>query len=66
MAWTICFVVTFAISLVTKAKPEAELEGLVYSLTEKPRTQGQKWFENPYVLAAIVLAVTTYLNYKYW
>ena len=66
MAWTICFVVTFAISLVTKAKPEAELEGLVYSLTEKPRTKDQVWYENPYVLATIVLAVTTYLNYKYW
>jgi SSS family solute:Na+ symporter len=66
ISWSTCFVVTWALSLVTKAKPESELEGLVYSLTKRPRTANQKWFENPYVLAIIVLTMTTYLNYLYW
>src|SRR5947208_2322820 len=32
-AWTSCFVVTIAVSLATRPRPEAELEGLVYGLT---------------------------------
>jgi SSS family solute:Na+ symporter len=66
MSWSICFMVTLLVSLITKPKPESELEGLVYSLTTKPRTKYQSLHENPYVLAGVVLVVTTYLNYLYW
>jgi SSS family solute:Na+ symporter len=65
-AWSICFVVTALISLVTKAKAETELEGLVYSLTKRPRTKYQQWHENPYILSGVVLSVTIYLNYLYF
>ena len=32
-AWTVCFVVTIAVSLATSPKPDEELKGLVYGLT---------------------------------
>ena len=35
-AWTSCLVVTFAVSMVTKPKPESELQNLVYGVTEMP------------------------------
>src|SRR5580698_8018495 len=35
-AWSVCFAITIAVSLATAAKPEAELHGLVYGLTEIP------------------------------
>ncbi len=65
MAFSICFVVTLAISLFTKPKADADLKGLVYSLTEK-RVENVSWWERPYALAAVVLVITTYLNYLYW
>src|SRR5262252_6739672 len=34
MAWTTCFVITILVSLVTKPRPESELRGLVYGVTE--------------------------------
>lgn len=65
-AWMICFLTTWAISLFTKAKKESELEGLVYSLTKRPKAENLGWHENPYVLSGLVLTVTVYLNYLYF
>ncbi len=61
-AWTVCFVVTIAVSSVTKARDERELEGLVHSLTPKPRDERLPWQLRPMTLGAIVLAVTALLN----
>src|SRR5213078_2343744 len=36
-AWTTCFVVTILVSLATRPRPAAELEGLVYGLTKIKR-----------------------------
>jgi SSS family solute:Na+ symporter len=66
MAWVICFVVTWVISLVTKPKAESELVGLVYSLTKKPEITHKTWYENPMILSLIVILITAYLNYLYW
>jgi SSS family solute:Na+ symporter len=35
-AWSVCFVVTILVSLVTAPKKDEELRGLVYGLTEIP------------------------------
>jgi SSS family solute:Na+ symporter len=49
-------VVTVAVSFCTKARPEKELVGLVYSLT--PRSKSAKvWWQRPEALAAGVLLV---------
>src|SRR6478672_3360251 len=61
-AWTICFVVTVAVSLVTRPRDERELAGLVYSLTERPRDAQLPWHRRPAVLGVVVLAATLLLN----
>jgi len=61
-AWTVCFVVTIVISLVTRPRPEGELRGLVYSLTERQRDEGLVWWQRPVMLAVAVLAMTLALN----
>ncbi|PYO38737.1 MAG: Na+/galactose cotransporter [Gemmatimonadetes bacterium] len=62
VAWVTCFLVTILVSLVTRPRPEAELGGLVYGLTEKPRDTVAHWYERPVVLAAGVLGLTVLLN----
>jgi len=62
VAWTVCFVVTIAVSLATRPHPEDSLRGLVYSLTERPRDTAAAWYARPSVLAVGVLALTALLN----
>jgi SSS family solute:Na+ symporter len=61
-AWTVCFVVTIVISLVTKPRPDEELKGLVYSLTEKQRDEGVPWYKRPMALGVVVLLAALILN----
>lgn len=61
-AWTVCFVVTIVVSLLTRPRPEAELRGLVYGLTDRPRDHGFPWHQRPITLGVIVLAMTLVLN----
>ena len=65
-AWTTCFIVTIAVSLVTHARPDQELKGLVYSLTTQPRDDELVWHKRPGTLAAVVLALTLALNLIFW
>src|ERR1700749_3187851 len=46
-AFTINFVLTVIISLITKPRPEKELVGLVYSLTPKPVEHHMAWYARP-------------------
>jgi SSS family solute:Na+ symporter len=61
-AWTVCFAVTIAVSLMTRARADRELVGLVYSLTAKPRDGQLAWYRRPAVVGAIVVAATAMLN----
>lgn len=65
-AWTTCLLVTIAISLVTKPKPEKELHNLVYGITDKPSDEPVAWYERPGILAMIVGAVLICLNLIFW
>jgi SSS family solute:Na+ symporter len=65
-AWTTCFVVTIVISLLTKPRPDNELKGLVYALTDRPKDVGLEWYEKPAVLAAVVLSMLVVLNWIFW
>jgi len=62
IAFIVCFVVTFLVSLVTKPKPESTLVGLVYSLTPRQKDRSKIWYKNPLVLGIIVLVITFILN----
>jgi len=61
-AWTVCFLVTIAVSLVTAPRAPSELRGLVYSLTERPQDARLPWFERPVILGGLVLTGTLLLN----
>jgi SSS family solute:Na+ symporter len=43
-------------------KPDEELRGLVWGLTEKKEAEEQAWYKKPWVLAAVALAITLALN----
>ena len=63
VAWVTCMVVTTMISLATpKVKTDEELTGLVYSLTPKPPSENERWYEQPVTLGIIVLVCTLILN----
>ena len=61
-AWTVCFLITIAVSLATRPREDKELAGLVYSLTERPSEENVAWYLRPVVLAVIVLSATLVLN----
>jgi SSS family solute:Na+ symporter len=61
-AFSVCLLVTAAVSLMTRPRPDTELVGLVYSLTDRPRDAGLAWYQRPAILGLIVLAATGLLN----
>jgi solute:Na+ symporter, SSS family len=66
VAWTVCFVVTILVSLVTRPRPDKELVGLVYALTEKPHEGHLTWYQRPVALGVIVLLMTLALNFLFY
>jgi len=65
-AWSACFVVTILVSLLTRARDEKELTGLVYSLTARPKEGHLAWYQRPVTLGVIVLLMTLVLNIVFW
>lgn len=63
MAWVVCFIVTVLVSFVTKPRPDEEMRGLVYSLTERQVHDNPCWYRRPLPLAAVVLCATLALNF---
>jgi SSS family solute:Na+ symporter len=66
IAFSVCLIVTYVISLFTKRKPENQLVGLVYSLTPRQQDKNRVWYKNPLWLAIIVLAITLFLNILFY
>jgi len=62
VSWIANFFTTIIVSLVTRPKPDEELKGLVYSLTEKPSFHQDKWYLKVVPLSLILLAITIILN----
>lgn len=65
-AFTTCFVVTIAVSLATTPRRDAELEGLVYSLTPKQVDNVKAWYQKPSVFAAVVMVAMITLNVLFY
>ena len=61
-SWIANFFTTIAVSLVTKPKPDEELRGLVYSLTEKVYGTEKRWYLKPAPLGILLLVITILLN----
>jgi SSS family solute:Na+ symporter len=62
IAWTVCFLVTIAISLMTSPRPDKELVGLVYGLTKKPNNENAVWYKRPGLVAIGIGALVLILN----
>ncbi len=65
-AWTVCFVVTILVSLMTRPRKEEELTGLVYSLTKRSSDGHLPWYKRPVVLGVVVLGLALILNIIFW
>lgn len=65
-AWLVCFVLTLLISLVTKPKPDAELEGLVKGMTPKADDGVAGLVGRPAFWAGVAGAVLVGLNLYFW
>ncbi len=65
-AWTVTFVLTVGISLVTEPRKDEDLVGLVQGLTKKTEMQGSPWYKKPLLWALVSLAVCTLLNILFW
>src|SRR5215475_610736 len=61
-----CALVTLVISLVTKPKPDAELQGLVYGATEIPSESYVTTWHRPWFWAAVVGAAFVIVNIIFW
>ena len=64
-AFSINFLVTIAVSLATRPRPEGDLVGLVYSLTPKPVESHLQWYQRPVTLAIGVLGMLVVLNFVF-
>jgi SSS family solute:Na+ symporter len=66
-AWSACFVMTVVISLATRrTKSDAELTGLVYSLTPRPTDTERSWLRTPEGMGVVVLLLVVVLNVIFW
>jgi SSS family solute:Na+ symporter len=66
IAWTACFIITVAVTMVTKPRPVSELHNLVYGVTDLPHEEGAPWYKRPGPLAIIVVIVLVIMNIIYW
>src|SRR5437764_2456643 len=61
-----CVVVTVLVTLVTKPKPDAELVGLVYSLTPIAKEEHASWLHRPLVWGILALVALVILQIIFW
>ena len=61
-----CVLVTVVVSLATKPKPDNELTGLVYGLTEVPSVENVPFYQKPLFWAGVVTVVFFALNIIFW
>lgn len=67
VAWSLCFIITIIISLLTKQKKsDEELKGLVYSMTPKVVEHDVPWYKRPLALGVVVLLAALVLNIIFW
>jgi len=65
-SWLVCIGVTVIVSYMTRPKPVAELDGLVYGISHIPHEQDEHWYQKPMVWAIAVTVVFIVLNVIFW
>ena len=66
--WAFLFsaIVIVVVSLLTKPRPIAELDGLVYGATKLPTEEPVAWYKTEYTWAAVVIIIFAGLNILFW
>ncbi len=66
--WAFCIsaIVIVLVSLVTKAKPVAELDGLCYSCTVLPKEEPVPFYKNVWLWALLAVCIFAALNILFW
>ena len=66
--WAFLFsaIVIVIVSLFTKPRPVAELDGLVYGATKLPTEEPVPWYQTEYTWAFIVIVIFAALNILFW
>jgi SSS family solute:Na+ symporter len=65
-SWLICFLVTVIVSLCTAPKPDNQLRGLVWGLTDLPTERGMPFYKRPLFWAAGVGIFFVILQWMFW
>ncbi len=65
-SWLVCILVTVIVSYLTKPRPVAQLEGLVYGVSRIPEEHAEHWYQRPIVWAGAVSVVFVLLNLIFW
>jgi solute:Na+ symporter, SSS family len=65
-SWVVCVTVTVVVSLLTEPKPDSELVGLVYGVTEIPQEGDMALWHRPIFWAVIVAVVFVIFNILVW
>jgi SSS family solute:Na+ symporter len=61
-----CVVVTVLVTLVTRPRPDEELRGLVYSLTDVPHEAETSWLYRPAFWGVVALVIFAVLQVIFW
>jgi SSS family solute:Na+ symporter len=66
--WACLFtaIVIFVVSMFTKPRPAAELEGLVYGVTPLPKEDPVPFYKNEWMWAGLVVVIFAALNILFW
>jgi len=65
-SFSVTVIVTFVVSLFGKARPVAELNGLVYGATKLPKEEPVPFYKNEWYWAAIAVVLFVALNVIFW
>ena len=65
-SWIVCVVVTIVVSYMTKAKSDAELNGLVYGVTTIPHEAAVPIYQRPAFWATVVAVFFVAVNILFW
>lgn len=65
-SWIVCVIVTVFVSYITKAKSDAELNGLVYGVTAIPHEAEVPFYHRPAFWAVVVAVAFFFVNIFFW
>jgi SSS family solute:Na+ symporter len=65
-AFLTTIIIIFVVSLFTKPKPVAELDGLVYGVTRLPKELPVPFYRNEFMWAILVVIIFAALNILFW